>query len=305
MADEGGVEVDVDGHSGSPAPYELEPILPHFGAYVRGFSLDGTEPLPRDVVDRIKEDMRRHRVLIFKGQGCISGARQVQITEQLGTVESTFYKHPASPHPDIFRVSNDEKEGCTNVGRTGWHIDGTFQEMPFKYQTMHFHSVCAGGETWFIPLREFYEMQDDKTRAQWDRLWMVSGEFAHPLVYAHPERGDTTMMFHCGPHFCKCWVLDDEAEPPASRRPASMLPSQTILRELIARLDEAVDEVGVKMQWELGDFAINDNLGNCHYAAPGTQNARRKAGLRILHRTTVAGETRPTKEDGRSSFQLG
>ena len=65
---------------------------------------------------------------------------QVQISQQLGEIESTFYKHPRSPHPDIFRVSNDENEGCTQVGRTGWHIDGTFQQMPFKYQTMHFHS---------------------------------------------------------------------------------------------------------------------------------------------------------------------
>ena len=52
------------------------------------------------------------------------------------------------PHPDIFRVSNDETEGCVGVGRTGWHIDGTFQWRPFKYQTMHFHSTCEGGETW-------------------------------------------------------------------------------------------------------------------------------------------------------------
>lgn len=287
---------------GSPAPYELEPVLPHFGAYVWGFSLDGTEPLPQEIVERIKQDMRHHRLLIFKGQGRIGGGRQVQITEELGSVESTFDKHRASPHPDIFRVSNDESEGCTNIGRTGWHIDGTFREMPFKYQTMHFHSVCEGGETWFVPLREFYEMQDEDTRAFWDRLWMVARALAHPLVYVHPDRGDTTMLFHCGPKFCKGWLVDDEAEPPARRRVASALPRRRIVEELTAKLHEAVDRIGVRMQWEVGDFAINDNLGNCHYAAPGTQAARRNAGLRILHRTTVAGETRPTKGDGRSTF---
>ncbi|CAK0907017.1 unnamed protein product [Prorocentrum cordatum] len=127
-------------------PYACVPITPHFGAYVYGFRLEGDEPLPPDVVEKIKVDMRQHRVLVFRGQGQVSGKRQVEISRQLGTVESTFYKHPKSPHPDIFRVSNDETEGCTNVGRTGWHIDGTFQSMPFKYQTMHFHSVCEGGE---------------------------------------------------------------------------------------------------------------------------------------------------------------
>merc|ERR1712061_974174 len=95
------------------------------------------------------------------GSKPVSGKRQVEISNQLGEIESTFYKHPRSPHPDIFRVSNDEQEGCTFVGRTGWHIDGTFLPMPFKYQTMHFHSVCEGGETWFVPLSDFYGLQDD------------------------------------------------------------------------------------------------------------------------------------------------
>merc|ERR1719350_1550545 len=109
-------------------------MLPHFGGVVRNFSLDGEEPLSPEVVQQIKEDMRVYRVLLFKDQGKINGARQVQISKQLGEIESTFYKHPRSPHPDIFRVSNDENEGCLLVGRSGWHVDGTFQPHPFKYQ---------------------------------------------------------------------------------------------------------------------------------------------------------------------------
>ena len=229
--------------------YGLKNITPHFGAEVHGFDLSGSAPLPADVLARIKDDVKTHRLLIFKGQGELPGERQVrtrmherthgarrarcayslcsshmarkthpphnqvQITQQLGHVESTFYKHPRcahscvrsflrlfvrdslrpcvrtsvhsrvpcrvrvrisvrvrvrvvpcrasararrfktvstrasrwraargqrmpkaclrayahahrSPHPDVFRVSNDEREGCTGVGRTGWHIDG-------------------------------------------------------------------------------------------------------------------------------------------------------------------------------------
>ena len=36
---------------------------------------------------------------------------EVQLSEALGDIESTFYKHKASPHPDIFCVSNDERKG--------------------------------------------------------------------------------------------------------------------------------------------------------------------------------------------------
>lgn len=284
--------------------YTCTPILPHFGAYIHGFALDGKDPLPQDVVKKIKDDMNKYRVLVFKNQGCISGARQVQITKQLGEVESTFYKHPKSPHPDIFRVSNDETEGCTNVGRTGWHIDGTFQARPFKYQTMHFHSVCEGGETWFIPLKEFFEMQDATTQERWSRMWFFTGrqQYAHPLVFQHPTRGDTSMMFHCGEPFCAGWGVDDQNKSSHDREVGEMLRPGVVQNELTERLDKAVDTIGVKMNWEVGDFAINDNMGNCHYAPPGTQTAANEAGLRILHRTTVAGEAIPTKEDGRMSF---
>lgn len=287
-------------------PYQTTPILPHFGVEVRGFSLDGDKPLTPEVVQRIKDDMNKHRVVVFKGQGQISGARQVQITEQLGQVESTFYKHPKSPHPDIFRVSNDETQGCTGVGRTGWHIDGTFQAKPFKYQTMHLHSVCEGGETWFIPLKEFYEMQDEQTKKRWDSYWMITGrqQYAHPMVYQHPTRGDTTMMFHCGEPFCAGWAVDSQEEETAKRKPQHVIPHEDIRAELTERLDEAVGKIGVKMNWDEGDFAINDNLGNCHYAPAGTQARRASAGLRILHRTTIAGETIPKKADGRESFMM-
>lgn len=102
----------------------------------------------------------RHRLLIFRDQGVVSGDRHVEISNWFGPCESTFYKvrrhlrlppvgsthaaavcssqrchavlnrqqsdctatlpppptlrqHPRSPHPDVFRVSNDRLEGCT------------------------------------------------------------------------------------------------------------------------------------------------------------------------------------------------
>ena len=85
--------------------------------------------------------------MVFRDQGIISGDRHVEISKWFGELESTFYKHPASPHPDVFRVSNDEREGCTGVGRTGWHVDGSFQPAPFSYSLYHIHSVPSSGDT--------------------------------------------------------------------------------------------------------------------------------------------------------------
>lgn len=125
--------------------------------------------------------MRRHRLLVFRDQGRVSGQRQVEISHWFGPCESTFYKHSRAPHPDVFRVSNDKAEGCTGgwvgtspgllgqlrlathtralpptkltwcspapavlavsagVGRTGWHVDGSFQAAPFSHALYHIH----------------------------------------------------------------------------------------------------------------------------------------------------------------------
>jgi taurine dioxygenase len=290
--------------------YTLTEITPHFGAIAHGLDLAAASPLPNEAIDQIKSDVKKHRLLIFKNQGLLSGATQVAFSSQLGQLESTFYKHPRSPHPDIFRVSNDELEGCTGVGTTGWHVDGTFQPKPFKYQTMHFHYVCEGGDTWFVPLNEFFQSQDEPTRRQWDKLWMLTGNgnYAHPLVYQHPERGDTAMVLHCGRPFCAGWAVDDETAAAAAgaspdrRGAVAVLPAAAVQEELAARLDAAVGAIGIKVRWEAGDLAVCDNLGTVHYAPPGTQGSRGLVGLRILHRTTIAGETVPAKSDGRRSF---
>ena len=135
----------------------------------------------------------RHRLLVFRDQGVVSGERHVEISQLFGELESTFYKHPASPHPDVFRVSNDPAQGCTGgfacgwggggggggggergvhaqawastttarlppahpphpprppgVGRTGWHVDGSFQPAPFAYSLYHTVVVPCEGDT--------------------------------------------------------------------------------------------------------------------------------------------------------------
>ena len=115
------------------------------GVEVRGIDLK--QPVPENIVEQIKKDVHKHRLLIFKDQGVISADRHVEISQWFGELESTFYKHPKSPHPDVFRVSNNEVEGCTNVGRTGWHIDGSFMEKPFSFALYHMVSVPKIGNT--------------------------------------------------------------------------------------------------------------------------------------------------------------
>ena len=114
---------------------------------VEVFGIDLKKDVPQPIIDQIKEDVHKHRILIFRDQGDVSGQRHVEISQWFGPLESTFYKHHKSPHPDVFRVSNDESEGCTGVGRTGWHIDGSFQPAPFAYSLYHMAHVPKEGDT--------------------------------------------------------------------------------------------------------------------------------------------------------------
>jgi len=104
-------------------PYTLKPLK--LGCEVLGIDL--TAPTPHNVIEQIRKDVTDHRILVFRDQLGLSPEKQVEIGTWFGQIESTFYNHPKSPLPDIFRVSNDPTEGCTNVGRTGWHVDGSFQ----------------------------------------------------------------------------------------------------------------------------------------------------------------------------------
>lgn len=67
------------------------------------------------VIEQIKKDVLEHRLLVFKNQGVICGNRQIEISKWFGDLEVTFYQHVKSPHPQVFRISNDPEEGCIGM----------------------------------------------------------------------------------------------------------------------------------------------------------------------------------------------
>lgn len=269
--------------------YKLIPIK--LGCMVLGIDLK-TENRP-EVIKQIKEDVTKHRMLIFKNQGIISGKRHVEISKWFGELESTFYKHPKSPHPDVFRVSNDKSEGCTGVGRTGWHIDGSFQPAPFAYSLYHMVSVPKKGATVFAPLTDIIEQLPRKKYEEWNRLWMVSDRRTgpvHPLIYKHPRSGKEVLCFHLG---MTTGFIFDYNTP--NQRVASDDEFDRILEDIHHEFVKDGAKIQYKHEWEDGDFIISDNLAVGHEASPESQTPRSEVGLRVLHRTTIKGFEPPSK----------
>ncbi|KAL6780035.1 hypothetical protein ACKKBF_B14675 [Auxenochlorella protothecoides x Auxenochlorella symbiontica] len=267
----------------SAASYTLKP-LPNFGAEVFGLQLRDSVPGP--VVQRIKDDVSRHRLLIFRDQGIISGPRQAEIGGWFGDLESTFRKHPRSPHPDVFRVSNDPAEGCIGVGREGWHIDGSFQPAPFSHSLYHIIDVPSRGATRFVALTELLSSLPVDQLAHWRRLSMRSDrrdQALKPLVYVHPGTGHPTMCFHTG--MTAAYVEDAGSERERT------LPAQPLNREIEAAIEA---QPVYDHCWRAGDFLIADNLALGHEASPDTQCPVSEVGLRVMHRSTVKGTHAPT-----------
>jgi taurine dioxygenase len=258
---------------------------------VVGVSLKSDPPVA--VIEQMKKDVHKYRLLVFRDQGVLSGKRQVEISRWFGQLDSTFYRHPKSPDLDVFRVSNDESEGCTNVGRTGWHIDGSFQPAPFAYSLYHIVSVPEKGDTVFFPLNEFISTLSEEQLNRWERLWMVSdrrGGIVHPMLYSHPVTGHKTLCFHLGMTEGFVWDRGQSTE-----RWTSVKETRSILQEIRQQIitNKALH---YSHHYKPGDFMISDNLALGHEASPETQWPRSQVGLRVMHRTTVRGFKPPSKD---------
>mmetsp|Transcript_31270 Transcript_31270/g.74322 ORF Transcript_31270/g.74322 Transcript_31270/m.74322 type:complete len:279 (+) Transcript_31270:303-1139(+) len=275
----------------SVSTYETE-LLQGFGAQVKGVDLNRL--VPENVIERIRRDTYKHRLLLFKRQGTIVGSRHVEVSKWFGPIESRpFSKHPKSPHPDVFRVSNVRSEGCTGVGRTGWHIDGSFMDCPYQVSVYHMHSVPKRGATTFLPLAELVGRMSKAQATKWERLWMCSDRQSgpvHPVIYRHPRTGLPTMCLHLGMTAAFVWDKDK----PGAERVTGPGETAELLEELGALIEDNRDLVYTH-EWEEGDLLITDNLALAHEATPDTQRPVSEVGLRVLHRTTVAGVHVPQK----------
>ena len=88
--------------------YQLKPQK--LGAQVIGVNLQ--DDIPDCVIDEIKCDIIKHKLLLFRDQDVLSEDRQIIVSRWFGEIDVRGYdQHPKSPSPLILRVSNDEVEG--------------------------------------------------------------------------------------------------------------------------------------------------------------------------------------------------
>lgn len=273
-----------------------------FGAIAR--SLDLKKEYNKTTIRKLRKDVLNNHLLVIKDQGILSGDVQLKVTKWFGEVDNAgFEQHPKCPFPGVLRVSNDQSEGLQNFGVDGFHVDGSFMEMPNSYSLYHIIHAAKGADTHFISLNSLYNSVSPKKQSEWDQLWIVKKYMSvrnqpinpniliHPLVYDHPTTGKKVMCFHLGKthHFIYSFGVRGKEKHTTPEETLS------ILNDINNEIHKNNDSLIYKHKWEPGDFIISDNLSLAHIATPATQLPPEEIGLRVMHRTIVKGLSRPSK----------
>jgi taurine dioxygenase len=204
-------------------------------------------------------------------------------------------------HPEIYVVSNVIENGAPigslGAGEATWHTDMSYLEDPPKASMLYALEVPpAGGNTYFCDMYHAYKSLPEAMKRRISAFKLKhdgtynSGGYVrqgvaavddpvnspgayHPLVCTHPESG--RQMLYLG-----------------RRRNAyigglSLSESEALLDELWSYATR--EEFAWHNVWRPGDLVLWDNRCTMHRRDPFDANSRR-----IMHRTQIKGETRPT-----------
>jgi taurine dioxygenase len=245
-----------------------------------------------------------HSVLLFRGQ-TLSDDDLVTFSERFGDLDWAPVQESGrrfvEGHPEIYVVSNVMEKGVPigslGAGEATWHTDMSYLQDPPKASILYALEVPpSGGNTYFNSMYRAYEFLPDsiKKRIEGKTLkhdatynsggYVRQGATAvddpvtspgkyHPLVCTHPET--------------KRRVLYLGRRRNAYIEGLSLSESESLLDELWLYANRL--EFEWHNEWRVGDLVLWDNRCTMHRRDPFEATSRR-----VMHRTQIKGETRPS-----------
>jgi taurine dioxygenase len=287
--------------SATDAAFEVVPTGRALGAEVRGVDL---RDLDAASFERVMQAWHDHSVLLFRGQS-LRDQDLIAFSRRLGDLDYAPIQENGRRFveglPEIYIVSNvkvnGEAIGSLGDGEAVWHTDMSYLDMPPKASLLYALEVPAsGGNTSFCTMYGIYEALPPELKQRIAGLNIKhdgtynSGGYVrqgvtptddprsspgtvHPLVCTHPATG--RRMLYLGRRRNAYLVGLELAQ------------SEALLDELwgvVARPEFAWEHV-----WRAGDLVMWDNRCTMH-----RRDAFDPASRRIMHRTQVKGEQRPS-----------
>ena len=289
----------------------INPLGSGIGAEINGINI--AKPLSEYLVGIIRDAFDKYRLLIFRDLFW-SIKEQVAFSEHFGTLEDfPDAKDQADGYKTVLRVSNIDRATNTikpvddpghksfTLGTSAWHIDSSFRTLPSKASMLHAIEIPnEGGDTMF----------SDTTLA-YDSLSEERKNSLEDLVIIH-DFEETRRRHDLPPRPPEVQAATPPARQPliAERRNGRRalfigshaagiegMPTEEG-RRLIDELEKICNqpEYTYRHNWRAGDMVMFDNICVMHQAMPyDLVNSRR-----LLHRTTVAGDTPLLGVGGRS-----
>jgi taurine dioxygenase len=284
-----------------PLRIEVRPTGAALGAEIRGVDL--TRIGEQDFAD-IHRAWLEHQVLLFRDQ-TLDDEQLIAFSRRFGELDWAPVQETGrrfvEGHPEIYVVSNvienGEPIGSLGAGEAVWHTDMSYLPDPPKASMLYALEVPPqGGNTGFVSMYAAYEalpaalqrriqgmsLKHDGTYNSGGYVRqgvaavddpLTSPGAVHPIACRHPETSRTALYL-------------------GRRRNAyvtglTIAESEALLDELWSYAERV--EFTWYNQWRVGDLVLWDNRCTMHRRDPFDADARR-----IMHRTQVKGETRPT-----------
>lgn len=275
---------------------KVRPQESGFGAEVTGADL--SRPLPAAVLEEVRAAWARHAVLAFPDQPLTLDQLEA-FTLQIGPFGDDPYVDPMPGHPNVLEVRREPGEKVAPFGGD-WHSDWSFQIAPPAATILRSEvTPPAGGDTLFADGARAYDALSEDMKARLAPLRAVhsatraygpNGAYAreldsrsmpivvspeadktcvHPLVRTHPVTGRKVLFVSPVYTVGIEGMAPDEADP--------------LLAKLYRHMTE--DCFVYRHVWKQGMLVIWDNRCTLHNALGGYDGH-----LRVMHRTTVAGE---------------
>ncbi len=274
----------------------VTPNASGFGAAITGIDL--AAPLGAEDIAAIRAAWLDHQVVFFPGQPMRHEDLE-RFTRYLGDWGDDPYVAPIEGHPHILEVRRDPDEPVAPFGGA-WHSDWSFQTTPPSATILHAKVVPpVGGDTWYADGVAAYEALRRAQRSELDGLIALHsarrpyshegyragrGEERsmkilpsdraydvqeHPVIRTHPETGRKALWVNAVYTIGIKDMAGDEAA--------------ALVKRLCRYATE--DRFVYKHHWAKDMLTMWDNRSVQHCAQGGYDGH-----LRVMHRTTVAGD---------------
>ena len=275
----------------------IEPVTPGLGAEVHGVDLPRASSAD---IAALEAAFAAHAVLFIRDQE-LELDDLLAVTRKFGTVLRVPYVQGVASHPDVIAVLKEAEEKKIYTFGGTWHSDFSFLAEPPAATLLYAVELPpVGGDTIWASQYLAYEALSDGLKALLEPLRAIhtgaphgtmgpspdvpvsrsikmvrndpgaDREVVHPVVRVHPVTGRKALFVN------PVYTQRFEGMTVAESKPLlGYLHEHSIRAEFTCRL-----------KWQPGTLAMWDNRCLMHLAVNDYDGHRR-----LLHRTTIAGET--------------